>query len=116
MTDFDPSNPDPHKRTTWALRHYGWVIIPVVILLYVVEVAADSRGYNGALIVQGGLLIFCVAALMYDKRAKRKRAAVTESAMGAGRPCRQACCPRCYFTSAGEWRGMQESNLRPSVS
>ena len=75
MTDFDPSNPDPYKRMSWALRHYGWVIIPLVVLLYMVEVAADSRGFNGALIVQGGLLIFCVAALMYDKRAKRKKAA-----------------------------------------
>lgn len=74
MTDFDPSNPDPYKRMNWALRHYGWVIIPVVILLYMVEVAADSRGYNGALIVQGGLLIFGVAALIYDRKTKRKKA------------------------------------------
>ena len=74
MTDFDPSNPDPYKRMDWALCHYGWVIIPLVVLLYMVEVAADSFGYNGALIVQGGLLIFCVAALMYDQRAKRKKA------------------------------------------
>ena len=74
MTDFDPSNPDPYKRMNWALRHYGWVIIPVVILLYMVEVAADSRGYNGALIVQGGLLIFGAAALIYDRKTKRKKA------------------------------------------
>ena len=74
MTDFDPSNPDPYKRMNWALRHYGWVIIPLVVLLYMVDVAADSLGYNGALIVQGGLLILGVAALMYEKRAKRKRA------------------------------------------
>ena len=74
MTDFDPSNPDPYKRMNWALRHYGWVIIPLMVLLYMGEVAADSLGYNGALIVQGGLLIFCVAALMYDQRAKRKKA------------------------------------------
>ena len=71
MTDFDPSNPDPYKRMNWALRHYGWVIIPVVILLYMVEVAADSRGYNGALIVHGGLLIFGVAASIYDRKTKR---------------------------------------------
>ncbi|MEK9792577.1 MAG: hypothetical protein VW317_07705 [Halieaceae bacterium] len=62
MTDFDPSNPDPHKRTTWALRHYGWAIIPLVILLYMVEVAADSVGYDGTLIVQVGLLILGVTA------------------------------------------------------
>ena len=74
MTDFDPSNPDPYKRMNWALRHYGWAIIPLVVLLYMVEVAADSRGYNGALIVQGGLLIFGVAALIYDRKTKRKKA------------------------------------------
>ena len=73
MTDFDPSNPDPYKRMNWALRHYGWAIIPLVVLLYMVEVAADSRGYNGALIVQGGLLIFGVAALIYDRKTKRKK-------------------------------------------
>ena len=74
MTDFDPSNPDPYKRMNWALRHYGWAIIPLVVLLYMVEVAADSRGYNGALIVQGGLLIFGAAALIYDRKTKRKQA------------------------------------------
>ena len=74
MTDFDPSNPDPYKRMNWALRHYGWAIIPLVVLLFMVEVAADSRGYNGALIVQGGLLIFGVAALIYDRKTKRKKA------------------------------------------
>ena len=54
MTYFDPSNPDPYKRMSWALRRYGWVIIPLAVLLYVVEVAADSFGYDGTLIVQVG--------------------------------------------------------------
>jgi hypothetical protein len=44
------------------LRHYGWAIIPLVILLYMVEVAADSVGYDGTLIVQVGLLILGVTA------------------------------------------------------
>ena len=74
MTDFDPSNPDPYKRMNWALRHYGWAIIPLVVLLFMVEVAADSVGYDGTLIVQGGLLIFGVAALIYDRKIKRKKA------------------------------------------
>ena len=42
MTDFDPSNPDPYKRMDWALRTYWWAIIPLVSLLYRVEVVADS--------------------------------------------------------------------------
>ena len=59
----------------WALRHYRWAIIPLVVLLFMVEVAADSVGCDGTLIVQVGFLILGVAALMYDKRAKRKEAA-----------------------------------------
>ena len=74
MTDFDPSNPDPYKRMNWALRHYGWAIIPLVVLLFMVEVAADAVGYDGTPIVQGGLLIFGVAALIYDRKIKRKKA------------------------------------------
>ena len=74
MMDFDPSNPDPYKRMNWALRHYGWVIIPLAVLLYVVEVAADSFGYDGTLIVQIGFLVFFAMALFYDRRAKRKKA------------------------------------------
>ena len=73
MTNFDPSNPDPYKRINWALRHYGWTIIPLVVLLFMVEVAADAVGYDGTLIVQGGLLIFGVAALICDRKTKRKR-------------------------------------------
>ena len=74
MTDFDPSNPDPHKRMNWALRHYGWVIIPLVVLVYMVEVAADSLGYDGKLIVQVGFLGFFAMAFFYGHRAKRNKA------------------------------------------
>ena len=74
MTDFDPSNPDPYKRMNWALRHYGWAIIPLVVLLFMVEVAADSLGYDGKTVVQVGILLFGLAAFLYDRRAKRKKA------------------------------------------
>jgi amino acid permease len=73
MTDFDPSNPDPHKRMNWALLHYGWVIIPLVVLLFMLEVAADSVGYDGKLIVQVGFLVFFAMAFFYDRRAKRNK-------------------------------------------
>ena len=58
MTDFDPSNPDPYKRMNWALRNYWWAIIPTVALLFMIEVGADSFGYDGTLIVQVGFLGF----------------------------------------------------------
>ena len=74
MTDFDPSNPDPYKRMDWALRNYWWAIIPLVGLLYMVEVVADSWDYDGTLIVQGAFLLFGLVALLYDRRAKRKKA------------------------------------------
>ena len=74
MTDFDSSNPDPYKRMDWALRNYWWAIIPLVGLLYMVEVVADSWDYDGTLIVQGGFLLFALVALLYDRRAKRRKA------------------------------------------
>ena len=74
MTDFDPSNPDPYKRMNWALRNYWWAIIPPVAILFMIEVAADSLGYDGKTIVQVGILLFGLAALLYDRRAKRKKA------------------------------------------
>jgi len=74
MTDFDPSNPDPYKRMNWALRNYWWAIIPLVAILFMIEVAADSLGYDGKTIVQVGILLFGLAALLYDRRAKRKKA------------------------------------------
>ena len=74
MTDFDPSNPDPYKRMNWALRNYWWAIIPLVALLFMIEVAADSLGYDGKTIVQVGILLFGLAAFLYDRRAKRKKA------------------------------------------
>ena len=74
MTDFDPSNPDPYKRMNWALRNYWWVIIPLVALLFMIEVAADSLGYDGKTVVQVGILLFGLAAFLYDRRAKRKKA------------------------------------------
>ena len=74
MTDFDPSNPDPYKRMNWALRNYWWAIIPLVALLFMIEVAADSLGYDGKTIVQVGILLFGLAALWYDRRTKRKKA------------------------------------------
>lgn len=76
MTDLGPSNPDPHKRMNWALLHYGWAIIPLVVLLFMLEVAADPVGYDGKLqvMVQVGFLVFFAMAFFYDRRAKRKRA------------------------------------------
>ena len=74
MTDFDPSNPDPYKRMDWALCNYWWAIIPLVGLLFMVEVVAYSWDYDGTLIVQGGFLLFALVALLYDRRAKRKKA------------------------------------------
>ena len=74
MTDFDPSNPDPYKRMNWALRNYWWAIIPLVALLFMIEVAADSLGYDGKTIVQVGILLFGLAVLWYDRRTKRKKA------------------------------------------
>ena len=74
MTDFDPNNPDPYKRMNWALRNYWWAIIPLVALLFMIEVAADSLGYDGKTIVQVGILLFGLAAFLHDRRAKRKKA------------------------------------------
>ena len=74
MTAFDPSSPNPYKRMDWALRTYWWAIIPLLGLLYRVEVVADSWDYDGTLIVQGGFLLFALVALLYDRRAKRRKA------------------------------------------
>ena len=74
MTDFDPSNPDPYKRMNWALRNYWWAIIPLVALLFMIEVAADSLGNDGKTIVQVGFLVFFVVAFVYERRTKRKKA------------------------------------------
>lgn len=74
MTDFDSNDPNPYKRIDWALRNYWWSIIPLVGLMYMAEVVADSWGYNGKTIVLVGLLILIVSVLGYDRRANRKRA------------------------------------------
>ena len=74
MTDFDPNDPHPHKRMDWALRHYWWAIIPLVVFLYMMGVELDSRGYAGKTIVQVGFIVFFAVAFVYDRRAKRKKA------------------------------------------
>jgi hypothetical protein len=75
MTDFDPSNPDPYKRMGWALRNYWWAIIPSLLGIVVLEELSRERwGANGKTMVQAGLLVFMLGALVYDRRVKRKKA------------------------------------------
>ena len=75
MTDFDPSNPDPYKRMGWALRNYWWAIIPSVLGIVVLEELSRERwGANGKTMVQAGLPVFILGALVYDRRVKRKKA------------------------------------------
>ena len=75
MTDFDPSNPDPYKRMSWALRNYWWVIIPSALgVVVLMQLAQDRWGNDGELMVRVGLLVFMLVAFLYDRRAKRKKA------------------------------------------
>ena len=75
MREFDPSNPDPYKRMGWALRNYWWAIIPSVLGIIVLEELSRERwGANGKTLVQAGLLVFMLGALVYDRRFKRQKA------------------------------------------
>ena len=75
MTDFDPSNPDPYKRMNWALRNYWWAIIPSALgVVVLMQLAQDRWGNDGELMVRVGLLVFMLVAVLYDRRAKRKKA------------------------------------------
>ena len=58
----------------WVLRRYGRAIIPLVVLLFIVKVVANSVGYDSKLLAQGCLLILIMAALVYDRRAKQEKA------------------------------------------
>ena len=67
------------------------MIIPLAVLLYVVEVAADSFGYDGTLIVQVGFLVFFAMAFFTTAEQAEKGRQEAKPAVGAGRHHREVC-------------------------